>query len=82
MLFEMLGNERIGVHRRSQHESDFALLHQVGRTVAHAGFRTAVTNKLEAHRTLVEKCRLLGITHIELEVVKIENRKFFSAHCF
>ena len=71
----VLGNGMIRRQRGGQDEADLALLQHVGGAVARARLRTAVGRQPHAQGGAVEVGRLLGVAHLELDVVGAVQRQ-------
>jgi hypothetical protein len=72
---DMFRDVPVGTKRGGQHETDFALLQDVGGAIADAGFRTRIGDKLVAKSQPVEISRLAGIAHPEFNVVGAVERQ-------
>jgi len=63
------GDRRLGRERRGEHQADFSLLHEIAGAVTHPRFRAAVRHQRIAEGGAIKVTRLLGIPHVELDVV-------------
>ena len=61
---------RVRPDRRRQHEANLVLLQHVARAVADARLRPAIRDQRESERRAVIVARLLGVAHVELDVVR------------
>ena len=76
----MLGDRRIRLQRRRQHETDLILLHHIGGAVARAGLRPAIRDQLHPERRAVVIRRLARVPHVKLHIVRaVERQKILRA---
>ena len=70
MPVDVLRDRTLGAERGREHESDLALLEQVGRAVADLGFETGVPRDGETERVHVVERGLAGVPDPELDMVQ------------
>jgi hypothetical protein len=59
----------MAAQRRGEHETNLALLNNIGGAIALAGFRTRVGDQFHAEGRAIKICSLAGVSNEELNVV-------------
>src|SRR6059058_3809008 len=81
MFESVTGDWMVRPNRCGQNKRDLVLPDRVTGAISHAGFRSAVGQRLKTERALIKMRRLFGVAHVKLDVIcPFERQKIFLYH--